>query len=163
MKNHILLLISFLIGQVSCTQDRVVERTVLNKYDNGQTMRERVKYLENDTLVEFVYFKNGQIDYKRQILNNRKNGWSYIYNEKGELIFFENYQNDKLSGEFKCFFPSGNISRIEHYDNNRNFDTTTYFNENEEVIKTVEYLTPCEFGSRTCKQFVTILKNGSKV
>ena len=56
----------------------------MNKYDNGQTILEHVKYQDNDTLVEFVYFENGQINYKRQVVNNQRNGWSYTYNEKGE-------------------------------------------------------------------------------
>jgi hypothetical protein len=163
MKYYILIPIICLISQVSCAQEKIDKRTVLNKYDNGQTMREHIKYQNNDTLVEFVYFENGQINYKRQVVNNQRNGWSYTYNEKGELIFQENYLNNKLSDDFYCYYPSGQISRIEHYKNNKNIDTTTYFDEDGQVIRTIAFLSPCEFGSRECNQFVTIFENDSKV
>ena len=163
MKNYILILISYLIVQVSWAQEKIEKRSVLNKYDNGQTMRERVKYQNNDTLVEFVYFENGQINFKRQVVNNQRNGWSYTYNEKGVLIFQENYLNNELSDVFYCYYPSGQISRIEHYKNNKNIDTTTYFEKDGQVIRTIAFLSPCEFGSRECNQFVTIFENGSKI
>lgn len=163
MKYHILIPIICLLSHVSWAQEKIEKRTVLNQYDNGQTMREHVKYQDNDTLVEFVYFENGQINYKRQVMNNQRNGWSYIYNEKGELIFHENYLNNELTDNFYCYYPSGQISRVEHYRNNNNVDTTTYFNEDGQVIKTIAFISPCEFGSRECNQFVTIFENGSKV
>ena len=163
MKYHILILITCLISQATFAQDKIEERTVLNKYDNGQTMREHIKYQGNDTLVEFVYFENGQINNKRQVINNQRNGWSYTYNEKGELIFHEHYLNNELTDDFYCYYPSGQLSRVEHYRNNTKIDTSTYFGEDGQVIKTVVFLSPCELGSRECNQFVTIFENGSKV
>lgn len=152
-----------MIGQVAFAQEKIEKKTALNKYDNGQTKREHVKYHNNDTLVEFIYFENGKVNFKRQILNNQKNGWSYTYNEKGDIIFRENYLNGNLSGELKCYYPSGQISRIEYFKDNKHIDTTTYFDESGQVIKTIAFLSPCEFGSRECNQFVTVFKNGSKV
>lgn len=49
-------------------------------------MREHVKYQNNDILVEFIYFEYGQINFKRQIVDNQRNGWSFIYTKKGELV-----------------------------------------------------------------------------
>ena len=152
-----------MIGFVTSAQESIEKRTVLNRYDNGQTMREHVKYQNNDTLVEFIYFENGQVNSKRQVIDSQRNGWSYIFNEKGELIFRENYKNGELCDDFYCFYPNGQISRIEKYRNNNLIDTATHFNEDGHVLRTVAYLSPCEFGSQDCDQFVTIFENDSKV
>ena len=158
-----LLTLIVLLGQLSCTQDRVENRDTLNKYSNGQLMREHVKYKDNDTIVEFIYFQNGQLNYKRQLLNNQRTGWSYTYNKKGELLFQENYLNGNLTGDFKSFYPTGQISRIEHYQENRNIDTTTYYNKNGQVTKKVTFLAPCDFGSCECNQLVIVYENGSRI
>lgn len=158
-----LLTLIVLLGQLYCTQERVENRTTLNKYNNGQIMREHVKYKDNDTIVEFIYFQNGQLNYKRQLLNNQRTGWSNTYNKKGELLFRESYLNGNLTGEFKVFYPAGQISRIEHYQENRNIDTTTYYNKNGQVTKKVAFLTPCDFGSCECNQLVIVYDNGSKI
>lgn len=152
-----------LLGQLSCTQQRVENRSTLDKYVNGQIMREHVKYEGNDTIVEFIYFQNGRVNYKRQLLNNQKTGWSYTYNKEGELLFIENYLNGNLEGAFKAFYPTGRISRIEHYRDNRNIDTTTYYNTSGQLTKEVAFLEPCDFGSCECTQVVIVYENGSKV
>ena len=158
-----LLTLIVILGQLSCTQEKVENRTTLNKYNDGQLMREQVKYKDNDTIVEFIYFQNGQVNYKRQLLNNQRTGWSYTYNKKGELLFRENYLNGNLTGEFKAFYPTGQISIIEHYQENKNIDTTIYYNKNGQVTRKVAYLEPCEFGSCECNQLVVVYENGSRI
>ena len=157
-----LILVAFL-GQLSCTIDKVEHRKVLKSYDNGQLMQELVKYKENDTLVEFTYFLTGQLNQKRQLLNNQRTGWSHIYTKNGELLFQEHYLNNMLTGEFKAFYPSGQISRIEHFRDNKMIDTSTYFLKNGEVEKKIIFLAPCEIGSCECNQNVVVYENGSKV
>lgn len=163
MKDILLILISNLIGQVVFAQERIESRQVLDSYENGQTHREQVKYYDNDTVVELTYFEDGQLNIKRQILHKQRNGWSYTYNENGELIFHENYVNNNLSGEVKCFYPNGKTSRVESFRENKLIDTSTYFNENSQIIKTVIYTSPCEFGSRECNKVVTIYDEASKI
>lgn len=163
MKNLLPILLLYLAGQSTYAQEFIESRTVLNTYNNGQTMREYVKYQNKDTLVEFIYFKNGQVNSKRQVLDSQRNGWSYIFNEKGVLIFRENYKNGELCDDFYCFYPNGRISRIEKYRNNHLIDTATYFNEDGLVLRTIAYLSPCEFASPDCDLFVTIFENDSKV
>ena len=159
----IFLILIVLFAQLSCTQESVENRITLDKYSDGQVMREHVKYMENDTVVEFIYFQNGELNYKRQLLNNHKTGWSYTYNKQGKLLFEENYLDGNLTGTFKAFYPTGHISRIEHYQGNRNVDTTTYYDKNGQVTREVAYLEPCELGSCECNQFVVVYENGSKI
>ncbi len=163
MTKSALLTLIVLLGQLSCTQERVEKRTTLNEYTNGQIMREHVTYKGNDTIVEFTYFQDGQLNRKRQLLNDQSTGWAYTYNKKGELLFQESYLDDELAGAFKAFYPSGQISRVEHYRGNMNIDTTTYYDRNGQVTKEVTYLKPCDFGSCECDQFVAVYENGSKV
>ena len=158
-----LLTLIVLLGQLSCTQEKVENRNTLNTYTNGQLMREHVKYKDNDTIVEFIYFQNGKLNYKRQLLNNQRTGWSYTYNKKGDLQYRESYLNGNLTGEFTVFYPTGQISRIEHYQGNSNIDTTTYYSKNGQVTKKVVFLAPCEFGSCECDQLVVVYESGSKI
>ena len=152
-----------LATQLSCTQGKVENRTTLNKYTNGQIMREHVRYKGNDTIVEFIYFQNGKLNHKRQLLNDQRTGRSYTYNKTGELLFEESYLNGDLVGDFKAFNPTGQISRIEHYQGNKNTDTTTYYDKSGQVTKKVAFLAPCDPGSCDCDQFVDVYENGSKI
>lgn len=163
LTNFTLLTLIVLLGQSSCNQERVENRNTLNKYNNGQVMREHFKYKDNDTIVEFIYFQSGQLNYKRQLLNDKRTGWSYTYNKKGELVFRESYLNGHLAGDFKAFYPTGQISRIEYFKEDKNIDTTTYYDEYGYVTKNVAFLTPCDFGSCECNQSVVVYENGSKI
>ncbi len=163
MTRSAFLILIVLVGQLSCTQERVESRTALNKYSTGQIMREQVKYEGNDTIVEFLYFQDGQLNRKGQLLNDQRTGWAYTYNRKGELLFQESYRDGELSGEFKAFYTTGQISRVDHYRENSNVDTTRSYDRNGEVTKEVAYLTPCDFGSCGCDQFVVVYENGTKV
>ena len=157
------LLLIALLTLFSCTQERIENRITLNTFDNGQVMREHVKYKDNDTLVEFIYFQDGQVNCKRQLLNNQRTGMSYLYNLDGELLYQEHYLNGHLTGDFKAFYPSGKISRIEHFEENKNIDTTIYYDKQGQVTKKVAFLDPCDLGSCECNQFVIMYENGSKI
>ena len=159
----IFLILIVSLGQLSCTQEKVEHRNSLEKYDNGQLMQELVKYKDKDTLVEFVYFQDGQLNAKRQILDNKRTGWSEVYNKNGELLFQGNYLNGNLIGDFKAFYPTGEVSRIKHYQENKNIDTTTYYDIHGQVTKKVIYLTPCEFSSSECHLLVLVYEDGSKI
>ena len=163
LTKYILLALIVLSGQLSCSQERVEKKTTLKKYNDGQLMREQVKYKENDTIVEFIYYQNGQLNHKTQLLDNERTGWSYTYNKKGKLLFQENYLNGNLTGNFKAYYPTGQISRIEHYQENKNIDTTTYYNKNGQVTKKVVFIAPCDFGSCECTHLVIIYENGSRI
>ncbi len=172
-RNHTLLnpekfavsLLTFIvfIGLLSCNKEKIENKKVISKYDNGQLMQEQVKYKDNDTIVEFTYFMTGQLNQKRQLLDGQRTGWSFIYNKKGTLLFSENYLDDNLSGELKAFYPTGQVSRIENYRKNIRIDSTTYFDKNGKIEKKVVFLTPCDISSCECNQLVTIYENGSKI
>lgn len=163
MKRSTLLTVIILILQLSCTQGKVENRTTLSKYANGQVLREHVEYKGNDTIIEFIYFENGKLNHKRQLLNDQRTGRSYTYDKKGELLFMESYVNGALAGVFKAFYPTGQLSRIEHYQGNRNVDTTTYYDRDGQVTKQVAFLAPCDLGSCACDQLVDVYENGTKI
>ena len=166
MKNLIkptLLTLIVLFGFFSCTQEKIESRDTLNTFDNGQVMREHVKYKDNDTIVEFIYFQDGQVNCKRQLLNKQRSGWSYMYNLNGDLLFQEHYLNGSLTGEFKAFYPTGQVSIIEQFQENKNIGTTLFYDKNGQVTKEVVFPEPCEFGSCECDQLVTLYENGSKI
>ncbi|MFD2907426.1 c-type cytochrome [Flavobacterium ardleyense] len=86
-----LLTLLVLLVQLSCTEQRIENKTTLNKYADGKLLRESVKYQDNDTITEFTYFKNGKLNYKRQLLNNKRVGWSYTYNKRGQVTLKVDY------------------------------------------------------------------------
>lgn len=80
----ITLLLTFLLVQLSCTQQTIENKTTLDKYADGKILREQIKYQNNDTLVQLTYYKNGKLNYKIQLLNNQRVGSFYTYNNNEE-------------------------------------------------------------------------------
>lgn len=163
MKQFLIFSSIILLYQFSFAQNEVQKRDTLEVYENGEVMREHIKFLGKDTVVEKIYFQNGQLNYYTHLFGDKRNGTSFTYDENGKLIFEENYIQNKLSGAFKAFYPTGKISRTERYDFNRNVDTTFYYSEKGEIATAVVYRNPCEFGSNICNQIVTVYENGLKV
>lgn len=96
------LLLIFLLVQLSCTQQTVENKTVLNKYADGKILREQVKYQDNDTLVQLTYYKNGKLNYKIQLLNNQRVGSFSSFNKNEELTMKVVYKSPCDFGSCKC-------------------------------------------------------------
>tara|TARA_B100000508_G_scaffold139549_1_gene138131 strand:- start:5843 stop:6634 length:792 start_codon:yes stop_codon:yes gene_type:complete len=140
-------LLSFLLfGLFTMAQ----KKSVLNTYDDGSVMRERIKFPEYDTILERIYFKNGTLNNEYQIVSNQRNGYGKTFNENGIMIFKEFYSQGKLNGKFTCYRTNGTIQRTEMWQNNFLVDTTKYFNEAGGFLMLRVYETPCERGSDNC-------------
>jgi antitoxin component YwqK of YwqJK toxin-antitoxin module len=163
MRRSIFVITLSLLVQISLAQNKIEKQIVLDKNKNGKTMREHIKFQGNDTIIEKIYFPNSQLNYKRQIFNDQRNGWSYTFTEKGKLLFLENYLDNKLTGITKAYYPSGKVSRVEYFRNNKHIDTADYFDENLQITMKVVYKNPCELGSKECNQVIYIYENGNKV
>lgn len=126
------------------------QKTILSTYEDGSVMRERIKFSENDTILERIYYKDGTLNNEYQIVSNQRNGYGKTFNENGILIFKEFYSNSNLHGKFICYRTNGTIQRIELWKNNFLVDTTKYFDENGGLLMFRVYLTPCKRGSDNC-------------
>jgi cytochrome c551/c552 len=163
MMNKLILAVFILFSQISWAQDKIERKETLNTYDDGQIMREYIKYQGNDTIIEKVYYENGQLNFLYRLLDDQRNGKSLVYLENGDLVFEQFYSQGKLNVGFKCFYPDGTIQRTEKYSFDNNIDTTTYFNETGIITRKVIYKNPCEFGSSECNKTIIEYKNGTKV
>ena len=159
---YILSLLVFMM-LFSCQQQSVESKTTIEHYKNGQILREQVKYKDNDTTVAFIYFLNGKLNRKYQIVNSKRTGWSYTYDKKGTLLYQENYLNDALNGELKAFYTTGALFKTEHYQQNQRINTTTYYNTKGQITKKVAYLMPCDLNSCECNELITVYDNGVMV
>ncbi|MGB0868294.1 MAG: c-type cytochrome [Flavobacteriales bacterium] len=161
--NKLILVVFILFSQVSCAQDKIERKETLNTYDGGQIMREHIKFQNNDTIIENVYFENGQLNFLYRLVNGKRNGKSLVYLENGDLVFEQYYSHGKLNDEFKSFYPDGTIQRTENYRLDNHVDTAIYYNETGTIIRKVIYKIPCEFGSSECNKMVIEYQNGTRV
>lgn len=157
MKASIFSLLTFFL--LSCSGQEVIKQEF---YENGNLHIEHIKH-NADTIIEKSYFENGQLSALYHLVNGKRNGKSLLYFENGDLVFEQYYTNGQLNGVFKCFYPDGKILRTEHYNLDKNIDTTFFYDEIGEIIKTIYYHNPCPFGSQKCNQTITEYKNGIKV
>lgn len=134
---NLTLLLIFLLVQLSCSQQTIENKNILNKYADGKILREQVKYRDNDTLVQFTYFKNGKLNYKMQLLNNQRVGYFFTYNKKEELTMKVVYQSPCDFGSCKCdeavtVYENG--SNIYSYEVNKGLKS-----ENHTIYDQVSY------------------------
>lgn len=149
-----------LFCQMACGQDGIERRKVLNSFEDGSVLRERIKYLDKDTLEERIYHDNGNLQSIKQWYNGRLNGKSLVYDYEGPLVFREFYENHKLHGEFTCYYKNGNIQRTQHYQKGHEVDTTIYYNEVGDIESQEIFEIPCMFGDNTCSKTVVKYSKG---
>lgn len=161
MKNILSALIFCIITSYGITQDVVEYIDTLYYDESDNTLRKRLKYVNQDTLIE-IYTSDGKIDYKRQVFNKQYNGYSkYYYSEK--ISREENYTNGLLDGKTTVYDTNGTILSTDNYYQNMRVDTSTYFERENVVSKKVIYITPCKLGSSSCNQKIITYRNGQKV
>ncbi len=163
MRNLFLVVALILFNQVLLAQSKKEKTHVLDKYHGGQTMREHVSIQGNDTIIENVYFENGQLNFRYLLVDGQRNGKSLVYLENGDLVFEEHYSNGKLDGRLFCFYPDGSIQRIEYFKLGNHIDTSTFYNKSGMITSKVIYNTPCELGNSECDKTVMEFKNGDPV
>lgn len=161
--NKLILAISILFSQVSIAQNKIERQETLNTYNGGQIMREHIKYHNNDTIIEKIYYESGQLNFLYRLVNGQRSGKSLVYLENGDLVFEQFYFQGKLNGQFKCFYSNGTIQRTEKYSLDNHVDTSVYFTETGMISREVIYKTPCGLGSSECNKTVIEYKNGTKV
>ena len=129
-----LIIIQFIANAVIC-QVQIEKKDILNTYPNGKVMRERIKFIDNDTIVENVYYEDGVLNSTSHRYHNQLNGKKYTYNFEGLLIFEETYKSGKLSGKDIGYHINGQIAQIVYYENDNRIDTAKYFSENGKLIR----------------------------
>lgn len=162
MKKYLIIL-TLLTFKLSFSQAELETRLVLNKWENGNTMREHIQYENSDTLIENVYYETGELNIASQIANDQRNGWSKTYNEQGNIIFLENYRNSNLSGEFLCYYTSGKVQRIEFYENGNNINSSYYFSKSGDTSLVKQFKYPCKRGTNICYYKAVVYSENQKV
>lgn len=80
------------------------------------------------------YFKNGNIEFNGQYLNDKKTGFWQQYNENGDLVYEYNMLNGKLEGLAKVY-EDGKISEEKYFSNDvLNGSAKNYIYNNEGVL-----------------------------
>ncbi len=161
--NKLISRILILTGHFLNAQEDSFQKEVLSRYDNGQVMREHIKIPKNDTVLERVYYENGQLNLQYQLVGGQRNGDAYTYRENGDLLFEEVYRNGKFDGQFKCFYPDGSLQWIKNYNLDHLIDTSTFFNQSGTIIRKVIYNSPCPSGSSECDKTVIEYEKGIQV
>lgn len=90
-----------------------------------------------DSIQGFVktWYENGHLESQREMSNNKKHGLSFAYYKDGQLMFMEEYDNDKLwRGSYLKKGDKVPISKIEE-----GFGTAVLYNHEGYLIQKVTY------------------------
>ena len=105
-------------------KDGKLEGTVISKYyKNGQL---RFKGNTKDGKKEgehLTYYENGQLRYKSTYKDGRNEGEWLVYFENGRLKFKTNYKDGKKEGEESWYYENGQLEKTEIYKNGKKIAT----------------------------------------
>ena len=141
----------------SCEENYVPESSLemrdtliyLKGSDEPFTGREKARV--NDKIIEYdivkgmkhgefmIYHKNGNLQIKGQLDNNRNFGkWKYYY-ESGELESEGSFVDDQPDGKWFWYFPSGKLKEEGSYKLGRRFGLWRNYDDNGNVILEKEF------------------------
>lgn len=137
---------------VEAAEERNKPEEYYEYYDNGNVKLKAFKDKDgNLNGMAIIYYENGTIQAKGNLVNDEFDGDLYSYDEAGVLtelrkftlgtlntkyVYFENgkiksinnYENDLLNGEFKEFYESGELKYHLYYkDNKHHGEGKTYY------------------------------------
>ena len=70
----------------------------------------------NQQNINVVTLHEGSFTIKAELVNNKRNGKTEIYDSLGKLASVQNYKDDFMSGLCINYFPSGVVSDSVHYE-----------------------------------------------
>ena len=115
-------------GLLKSVVDHVQDTTindVTNYYSDGKSVISKGRYVGKIVNKKWTRLKQGR--------------WEF-YDEKGQLIRFENYKDNILFGESKVYYPSGQLSHELIYSNGKLNGPFQEFNSNGTLSKKGAYL-----------------------
>jgi antitoxin component YwqK of YwqJK toxin-antitoxin module len=115
-------------GLLKSTIDHVQDSTindVTNYYTDGKTVLSKGRYVGKKLNKKWERQKQGK--------------WEF-YNERGNLIRYENYKDNVLQGESKVYYPSGQLSHELLYVNGKLNGPFQEFNSDGKLAKKGNYL-----------------------
>ncbi|HAD14992.1 MAG TPA: hypothetical protein DCF33_21405 [Saprospirales bacterium] len=94
----------------------------------------------SDTMTTRGYFDNGNLQYKGQYKNAKKEGeWIYYY-VSGLIEHIENWNQGQLNGEFISFYQNGSMYSKENYQNHKRHGSVIFYSRNGEITKREKYI-----------------------
>ncbi|HSX03209.1 MAG TPA: hypothetical protein VLG76_00595 [Rhabdochlamydiaceae bacterium] len=119
-----------------CIKDDKKQGEEWEYYPNSSQPKLLVSWYEDciQGLVK-TWYENGNLESQREMSNNKKHGLSFAYYKDGQLMFMEEYDNDKLWRG--SYFKKGEkipISKIEE-----GFGIATLYNHDGYLIQKVTY------------------------
>lgn len=138
----------------------IESKTTVFQSENGSYITERIKFKNNDTILERVLV-DGKLRTEKQLFRNKRNGRFVEYYQNMNPLVKANYLNDKLHGEFKLFYADGNISHRHNYVLNNLVDTSTFYDSIGNITTMIIYEDKCPAGNSNCNFSTIIFKDGA--
>ncbi|WP_179319044.1 energy transducer TonB [Winogradskyella helgolandensis] len=116
------------VSKVFSYNDGKYNNTSITYYDNG-TISNKTE-LEDGVYVTFGYYKNGNLDYKRQ----DESGYFKSYYESGAKEIEANYFEFDLVGEWKKYYENGKLEWLVTYKEGYRHGSYKKYDENGNLI-----------------------------
>ena len=85
------------------------------------------------------YYEDGSIEYESSYFNEKLDGATYYYDNKGLLQTYSEYENGSLHGISKKFYKSGNILYECNYFYGHKHGEEKFYHENGQIQSLIEY------------------------
>ncbi len=126
MKDFILILVLWSI--FGCGQDNKEIET--KYYPDGKVKEIIVSKTKEGIVCHRIFYENEKVKQEYCTLNNKVQGTVNFYNETGDLIQIEHYNDGLENGEFKSFYPDGSIKETSVFKNGLQDGEHRYFYPN---------------------------------
>jgi antitoxin component YwqK of YwqJK toxin-antitoxin module len=126
------------IKELKYSNDNLLEEIWYQYYDSGE-LKQLNTYINGKVNgIEKAYFKNGNLQWEVNIVDNKVDGTYKEYFPTGELKHIALYKNGKEDGLSKQYFKEGGLSWEFYYQDGKRLRTKQYFN-NGQIRTEIEY------------------------
>ncbi|MDT0551704.1 toxin-antitoxin system YwqK family antitoxin [Urechidicola vernalis] len=111
----------------------------MNSSDNPMVIR-TFAVDSGESLVQFFTAK-GVLESEGKIIDKQRIGkWLYFHKDGKTVMIEENYENGKLSGEYKLFYENKKLTKLTHYQNGREHGNCKQYSDSGILIEDVNYV-----------------------
>ncbi|OIQ36067.1 MAG: hypothetical protein BM563_11520 [Bacteroidetes bacterium MedPE-SWsnd-G1] len=111
----------------------------MNSSDNPMVIR-TFEVDSNKSLVQFFTVK-GVLESEGEMIEKQRIGkWLYFHKDGKTVMIEENYENGKLSGEYKLFYENTKLTKLTHYQNGIEHGNCKQYSDSGILIEDVNYV-----------------------
>ncbi len=126
MKKHCILILLFIVGITSCSEDEPIKKNPLIETKDG---------------VETIWYPGKtQVKYRREHDKNKKrHGKWMLFNPEGKVMSSSSYDHGKKTGVWLVNFPNGQLRYTGEYRNDLQFGVWVFYSITGKKVLEITY------------------------